>query len=95
MTTPTGSEEAFAKFEMWKNLKTDLKFTDVTKGEMPKILRGCISSLDRETYRVSFAVTATRSFETLDLCDASFLVGKCVVEAEREEDYLMFEESDV
>ena len=59
---------------------------------MPEILRGRISSLDLEQHLVSFVVTATRMFKTLDVGGASFRVGKYVVEAERGEDCLMIEE---
>jgi hypothetical protein len=86
------SKEAFAKFGLWKASSTVLKLTAVTKGEMPEILRGEISSLDEELCLVGFAVTATRSYKGIDFGGASFRVGKRVVEAERGEDCLMFEE---
>jgi len=86
------SKEAFAKFGVWKESRTVLKLIAVTKGGIPEILRGRISSLDEELRLVGFAVTATRSFKAIDFSDASFRVGKCVVEAERREDCLMFEE---
>jgi len=83
------SKEVFAKFEVWKESRTVLKLTEMTKGEMPEILRGKISSLDEERHLIGFAVTATRSFKAIDVGDASFQVGKCVVEAERGEDCLI------
>jgi hypothetical protein len=86
------SEQAFARFGMWKKFRTGLKLTVVTKGGIPEILRGRISSLDEELCLVSFAVTATRSFRTIDFRGASFRVGECGVEAKRGEDCLTFEE---
>ena len=77
------SEEAFAKFGVWNESRTVLKLTALTKDGKPEILRGRISSLDEERHLIGFAVTAARSFKVIDVGDASFRVGKSVVEAER------------
>lgn len=85
------SKEAFAKFAMWKNSGTALKLTAIVQDEAPEILRGRISSLDEKSLLLSFAVTATRSFKTIEIRDSSFRVGMRAVEVKREEDLLMFE----
>ncbi len=87
------SKEAFDRFGTWKKSRTVLKLTVLTKGGMPEIRRGRISSFDMELRLVALAVSATRDFATLDLNGANFRVGKRMVEVTRgEEDFLLFEE---
>jgi hypothetical protein len=85
-------DEAFARFELWRKAQTSLKLTVIAKENPPEILRGHIISTDEQLFLVSFCVN---KFQTprLDLRNASFQVGKRAVEATRDQDCLVFEES--
>jgi hypothetical protein len=89
------SREAFAKFNTWKTSRTVMKLTIVTKGELPEMLRGEISSLDEKLDLVGFGPTTVHPYKIFDFSAAIFQVGTRVVEAECGEDYLMFEEAAV
>lgn len=87
------SREAFDKFWTWKNSSTVLKLTVLTNGGKPEILVGEIASIDEELSLVAFAITRERSFRVIDFSDASFSIGKRLLEAERPTgDRLMCEE---
>jgi hypothetical protein len=86
------SKEVFSKLEMWKKSKTPLKLTIVIKRGMPEILRGQISATDEDSSVVGFFVSKDRGYPRFDLRGASFRIGKHVLEAERDEEFLTFEE---
>jgi len=76
--------EAFSKFKTWKKSRTALKLTLLEKGETPEIFFVEIASVDEESSRVGFAVSRTHSYlPPIDLGDASFVLGKFVLEARR------------
>lgn len=85
------TEEAFAKFEIWRKSQTFLKLTVIELNKEPEILRGRIISIDEGLSLICFSVNKSR-FPRLDLTGASFQAGKHLVEAKRGEDFLMFEE---
>jgi hypothetical protein len=86
------SKEAFDKFAIWRSSRTVLKLTVLTNDEIPNVFRGEISWFDAEARVVSFAVSATRDFTSLDLNGANFRVGKRAVEATHRIGSVVFEE---
>ena len=87
------SKEAFEKFVRWKNSRTVLKFTFVTKGGMPETLVGQIMGTEEDSFLVFFGVRETRELRLIDFGDATFRIGKLLLEAERSTgDWLTFEE---
>lgn len=77
-------KEAFAKFKTWKKSRTPLKLTVLPRYETPEIFVGEIASVDEESFLVGFAESKTRSYlPPIDLGDASFVIGKFVLEARR------------
>ena len=87
----TTTEEAFAKFEIWSKSQTFLKLTVIDQNKEPQILRGQIISVDERLSLICFSVNKSQ-FPRLDLSGAAFRAGKHVVEAQRGEDFQMFEE---
>lgn len=88
------SKEAFEKFRRWKKSRTVLRVTVLTNGGMPDIFIGGVAAVDEDSWQVSFAVSATRSFRLVSFMEASFSFGKRVLEAERPNgDRLMCEDT--
>jgi hypothetical protein len=86
------SEEAFARFWMWKKSHTVLNLTVVTKGGIPEKLIGEISAIDEDASLVSFLVAGTRDFCRILFADASFGLEARALSAERPTgDVLRFE----
>jgi hypothetical protein len=83
--------EAFVKFRAWKDSRTSLRLTIVQKGESPEIHRGQISAIDEAFGLLNF-VDKARSLLPINLTGASFRIGKMTLEAERDGDYLKFEQ---
>lgn len=86
------AKKAFAKFGMWKESKTRLILTIVTKDGMTEKLKGQIFEIDAKSGLVSFQVGTTRWVSRLNIGGASYQVGTSVLEAELEGKIWMFEE---
>lgn len=85
-------KEAFARFRLWRKSNTVLKVTMLVEGEEPQVLVGQITATDEDVGLVGFAILRSRRLLSLDVNDASFQIGKRVIEAQRAEDRLIFEE---
>lgn len=87
------AKKAFAKFEVWKESKTLLILTIVTRDGLIEKLKGQISAIDAKSGFVNFQVGTTRWVSRLNIGGASYQVGSSVLEAEQEEGSIwMFEE---
>jgi|SRR5579863_69840 len=84
--------EAFDKFEIWKNSHTPLKLTSVTKDGVVERLRGEISGIDFQRGVIAFTDTASRSLHLYTLREFSFSIGKVSIEAELRGDVVTLEE---
>jgi hypothetical protein len=88
-------KDAFSKFSTWKKSRTVVKLTLLPKSEPPLMLEVLIMSVVEESFIVGFGDCDTRAMRLIDFCDASFRIGKRVLEVERPTgDLLAFEEID-
>jgi hypothetical protein len=77
----------------WKNRRTVLRLTLLTRAEAPKVVIGKITGIDDELMQVGFGARQKLDCLTLNLLGATFSLGKLVLEVTRSpEDRLMFEE---
>jgi hypothetical protein len=60
------TEEAFAKFEIWRNSQTFLNLTVIERNKEPEILRGQIISIDEGLSLICFSANKSQ-FPRLDL----------------------------
>jgi hypothetical protein len=87
------SSDAFLRLDRWKNFKTPLKLTVLTKGGMPEVFRCVVTATDEECFVFSFIPNGTRDLKKIDLRGARFSLGKRSMIAEKsEEDVLKWEE---
>lgn len=87
------SSEAFAKLDMWRKSNTPLKVTVIVDGKIADVLTARIGASDPDAGLVALAFDETRTFKSLDIDDAEFLVEPSRIVATRNEsDWLVFEE---
>ncbi len=85
------SSEAFARFEMWKNLSTPLRVTIIERGEPEVVLSGRIDVIDEDALQVGL-IGSDRRFGTFDVGEAEFSIEDARIVVSRENvEWLIFE----
>jgi hypothetical protein len=85
------SSEAFAKFSIWKNLRTSLSVTVIERGKPEDALSGRIEALDPDAPLVGMIVEG--KYLQFDVAEAVFSIeARRVVVARDDMEWLIFEE---
>jgi hypothetical protein len=87
------SSEAFAKFSIWKKLKTSLRVTIIERGQSEAVLSVLIDVIDEDESKVGILDPVERAYGLFEVGDADFFIepGRVVVSRDDVE-WLIFEE---
>ncbi len=85
------SSEAFAKFSIWKNLKTSLNVTVIERGQPEDVYSGRVDTVDPDASLVGICV-GIKEYRTFDVGKAVFSLEPDRLVVERDEvEWLIFE----